>query len=106
MTEPKRALVCRSLPPLDAAPRMHRRPRAGADLLRLGRLAACLVAFALPAFGIVAADTVHRVATPKTTQAAASGSPSQDAAVADGASRTGFPVREALLITSERNPRR
>ena len=82
---------------------MHRRPRAGADLSRLGRLAACLVALALPAFGIVAADTVRRVATPKAMQAAASGSPSEDAAVADGVSRAGDPVRETLLITSERD---
>ena len=97
MLEQKHALVGLPMPPLSQALRSDRRTATGADLSRLGRLAACLVAFALPAFGIVAADTVHRVATSGATQVAASGSPSRRAAAFDGASRAGSPVREALL---------
>ncbi|TXN60180.1 hypothetical protein [Methylobacterium sp. WL6] len=106
MPEPKPALVCRPMPPLNATLRRDRRPPGGTTLSRLGRLAACLVALALPALGIAAADTVHRVATPGALQAAAPGSPSRAAAVLDGASRVGSPVREALLLTPDRDPRR
>ena len=105
MTEPKSALVGLRMPPLTADRRIEPRIAPGADLSRLGRLAACLVALALPAIGIVAADTVHRVAAPGAMQAAASGSPSRRAAAYDGASRAGSPVRVALL-TVERGARR
>ena len=97
MLVPDHARVGPSMPPLNAARRSERRTATAADLARLGRLAACLVALALPTFGIVAADTVHRVATSGATQAAASGSPSGRAAAFDGVSRAGSPVRETLL---------
>ncbi|MFK5595937.1 hypothetical protein ACFZ8E_02860 [Methylobacterium sp. HMF5984] len=106
MTEPKRILVGLRMPPLIADLRGARQIPAGADLSRLGRLAACLAALALPAIGVVAADRVHRVAVPGAMQAAAPGFPSRQAAAYDGASRAGNPVREALLITSNWDWRR
>ena len=96
MSEPRRILVAPSLPPLAAT--AHRAARLTLDLSRLRRLAACLVALALPVIGITAADTVHRVGTPEAMQAAAPRSPSAGAAAADGASRTAPVVREARLL--------
>ncbi|TXM91432.1 hypothetical protein FV219_21175 [Methylobacterium sp. WL122] len=97
MRETRHAFVGRPMAPLNAARRSERRTATAADLSRLGRIAACLVALALPTFGIVAADTAHRVAPSGATQAAASGSPSRRAAAFDGVSRAGSPVWETLL---------
>ncbi|TXM98432.1 hypothetical protein FV222_14440 [Methylobacterium sp. WL103] len=97
MRDTRHAFVGRHMAPLNAARRSERGTATGPDLSRHGRLAACLVALALPTFAIVAAETAHRVAPSGATQAAASGSPSRRAAAFDGVSRAGSPVWETLL---------
>lgn len=80
MTVDTRIHVGHALPPLRVEELAVIRSCAANPLPRLGRILCVLAAFALPAFGIAAADTVHRVGGARASQAAAPVNPSDGAA--------------------------
>ncbi|MDP4004215.1 hypothetical protein [Methylobacterium sp. NEAU K] len=103
MTVETRRLMTEALPPLTLPTPVSRRSRQTNPLPRLRRIACVLAALALPAFGIAAADTVHRVGEAKASQAAAPVNPSDGAAAPSGGTtpvRARRAVRTATLDVS------
>ncbi|MCJ2087835.1 hypothetical protein MKK88_17870 [Methylobacterium sp. E-005] len=80
MTAETRIHVGNALPPLRIEDLAVNRSCTDNPMPRLGRILCVLAALALPAFGIAAADTVHRIGGTKASQAAAPVNPSDGAA--------------------------
>ncbi|MCJ2058591.1 hypothetical protein MKL09_18810 [Methylobacterium sp. J-048] len=87
MSAKMRRLVAEALPPLTLPEATPHRSRPTDPMPRLRRIACLLTALALPALGIAAADTVHRVGETKASQAAAPVTPQDGAAAPSGARR-------------------